>query len=54
MVANAFLVVIVLRIVKWELMSDTMHKEGKILFVHPVLVAVFVLQYAHEECLILK
>jgi len=41
---------IVLLIAKWELMSDGMPKEARILYALPVLVVEYVLQCAPGEC----
>ena len=46
---NVFPVEIVQPIVKWELMFVPMLKKGRILFVLPVWVVVFVLQFVQEE-----
>ena len=54
MVDSAYHAEIVLLIAKWELMSDGMPKEARILYALPALVAEYVLQCAPGECLNLR
>jgi len=49
MVDSAYHAEIVLLIAKWELMSDGMPKEARILYALPVLVVEYVLQCAPGE-----